>query len=248
MDKDIKNVGKFEDAIRQSALNEYLYSFYQKDLPLVLEIVDKYIDDNKLTQVNLADIGGGPGSITQYLKENSKNTDKLTVTCLDSNKEFLVHNHSADIKIETDLTEISHVDSWDIGIMRYVLHYNEIADQIKILKNIRNGLKENGILINWNVGLENEEHQERIDKILSTNIINERLIRPGTHWDTIEERKEMFKEAGFIAEVRDEYRVEIGEMFKIRYELTDGEFKKLTSFLGDYDFATIKITVSRKSM
>lgn len=76
MDKDIKNVGKFENAIQQSALNEYLYSFYQKDLPLVLEIVDEYIDDNKLSEVNLADIGNGPGSITQYLKENSKNTDK----------------------------------------------------------------------------------------------------------------------------------------------------------------------------
>ena len=248
MDKDIKNVGKFEDAIQKSALNEYLYSFYQKDLPLVLEVVDEYIDDNKLTQVNVADIGGGPGSITQYLKSNSTNTDKLTVTCLDSNKEFLDHNHSADIKIETDLTEISQVDSWDIGIMRYVLQYNEIADQIKILKNIHNGLKENGILINWNVGLENEEHQERVDKILSTNIINERLIRRGTHWDTIQERKEMFKEAGFITEVRDEHKVEIGELFKIRYELTDDELKKLKGFLGNYDFAIIKVTVSKKSM
>jgi len=129
MDKDIKNVGKFEDAIQKSALNEYRYSFYQKDLPLVLEIVDEYIDDNKLSEVNLADIGNGPGSITQYLKENSKNTDKLTVTCLDSNKEFLDHNHSADIKIETDLTEISHVDSWDIGIMRYVLPYKNYRFQ-----------------------------------------------------------------------------------------------------------------------
>jgi len=247
MTGNVKNIGRFEETLEMSSREKELFAIYKRDLPLILEIVDDYINENGLSELKMADFGGGNGGITQYLKENSANRDKIIVTCIDSNSSFLEDNKSADIKIEADLKDINENKKWDIGTLRYVLEYNTKDEQLKILKNIHRSLKDDAILINWNVGLENEEHQRRFQRAFSTTEINEKYYRPNPYWDTIVERKKLFKEAGFKTEVKDEYRVNFRNFFAIRYELSEREIQELNDFLGKYDFAIFRITVSTKA-
>ncbi|MFQ5788261.1 MAG: hypothetical protein ACE5H1_09810, partial [Thermodesulfobacteriota bacterium] len=63
----------------------------------------------------------------------------------------------------------------------------------------------------------------------------------------IEERKHLFKEAGFTTVVKDEYKVDFRNFFAIRYELSENENKELNDFLGKYDYAIFRLTVSTKA-
>lgn len=247
MNNDVKNVGRLEETIDISSHDEELFPIYKKDLPLIVKIIDNYTNEKGLSEIKIADFGGGNGSITDYLKEYSANKEKFIITCIDSNKKLLEDNKSADIKIEADLKDISENKEWDIGILRYVLEYNTINEQLKILRTIDKSLKDEGILINWNVGVENKEHQEMFQRAFNTNEINEKFFRPNSYWDIIEERKYLFKEAGFKTEVKDEYKVNFRNFFSIRYELNEKENKELNDFLGKYDYAIFRLTVSTKA-
>jgi len=83
-------------------------------------------------------------------------------------------------------------------------------------------------------------------KLLATDEINPKLYRPDSYWDTEEEMLRFKRQAGFRTEVRDSYRSAIKNVFRVKYELTDGEVKEMVDFLGEYDYLTFALTVSKK--
>src|ERR1035437_5665460 len=156
------NVGdKWATAVKSSTTDKELFKIYQSGLPTVVDMFDRFVKKNNLKKVDVGDFGGAIGAVTDFINENSKVKVIKNITCIDSNKNLLKQNKSCNKKILSDLIEYSDKNIYDVALMRFVLNYNSKADQLQILKNVRESLKKDGIFINYWCGVSNKIHQKK---------------------------------------------------------------------------------------
>ena len=243
----VKNIGHyFEKVLDIAPSDQELYDIYEREFPHLYRVVDNFIKDSDHKRVEIADFGGGNGAVIEHLKENSKFSDRFNVTCIDSNQELLDDNTTADTKILSDLTEYFAENLFDIVIMRYVLQFNSMNEQFKILKNIHRSLKNDGIFLNWHLSVENEDHKKRFLTLLASDEINPKLNRPNSYWDTMEDIFSLKVEAGFETEIVDFYSSVLHTTLKLKHELSDEEDKEVQEFLGEYNYINCALAVSKK--
>jgi len=243
----VKNIGHyFEKVLDLAPTDQELSDIYEREFPHLYRVVDNFIKDNELEEVEIADFGGGNGAVIHHLKENSEFSDRFRVTCIDSNQELLDDNTTADVKILSDLTQYDGEELFDIVIMRYVLQFNNKGEQFKILENIHRALKNDGIFLNWHVSVENEDHKERFLTLLASDEINPKLNRPNSYWDTMEDIFALKVEAGFDTEIVDFYSSVLHTTLKLKYNLSDEEDREIQEFLGEYNYINCALTVSKK--
>ena len=240
------NIGdRWATVVKSASTNKELFNVYEKNLPFVSRL---FIDNirNRTGSIEVADFGGGIGSLTDKIKKDHSKKIKIFCTCLDSHDKLLKLNKSADSKVCIDIRKPLGNEKYDIGLMRYVLNYNNKSDQLKILKNIHKALKSNGVFINWWCGVSNPEHQKKFQDLFGTKKINELLYRPSSYWTTWNENKELFEKAGFNIKVAKVYQIPIRYLYKVRYKLTDTENEKILKFLGKYKFINYVIFTADK--
>jgi len=243
----VKNIGHyFEKVLDIAPTDQELYDIYEREFPHLYRVVDNFIRDKELEEVEIADFGGGNGAVIEHLKENSEFSDRIKVTCIDSNQDLLDDNTTANTKILSDLTEYGGEDLFDIVIMRYVLQFDSKNEQLKILKNIHKALRNDGTFLNWNVSVENEDHKKKFLTLLSSDEINPKLNRPNSYWDTMEDILALKVEAGFDTEIVDFYSSVLHTTLKLKYELSDEEDQEVQEFLGEYNYINCALTVSKK--
>jgi len=243
----VKNIGHyFEKVLDIAPTDQELHDIYEREFPHLYRVVDNFIKDKELEEIEIADFGGGNGAVIEHLKENSKFSDRFKVTCIDSNQELLDDNTSADAKVHSDLTQYDAEDLFDIVIMRYVFQSYSMGEQFKILENIHRALKDGGIFLNWHISLENEDHKQRFLTLLASDEINPKLNRPNSYWDTMEDIFALKVEAGFDTEIVDFYSTVLDTALKSKYELSDEEDQEVQEFLGEYNYINCALTVSKK--
>jgi SAM-dependent methyltransferase len=243
----VKNIGHyFEKVLDITPTERELYDIYEREFPHLYRVVDNFIKDNKLEEVEIADFGGGNGAVIEHLKENSEFSDRIKATCIDSNRDILDENTAADVKILSDPAEFDGEDMFDIVIMRYVLQDKNSYEQFKIFNNIHHALKTNGIFLNWHISVENEDHKKRFLTLLASDEINPKLNSPNSYWDTMEDIFALKVEAGFDTEIVDFYSSVVHATLKLKYELSDEEDREIQEFLGEYNYINCALTVSKK--
>ncbi len=243
----IKNIGHyFKLALELAPADHQLYEVYERELPVMVRIIDDYIETNELDHVHLCDFGGGNGGVTEYIKQNSRYKDHIHITCIDANPELLADNHSAHETIQAQLTEYSSPDKFDVMIMRYVLEFNNVREQLQILRNIQSSLTDTGIFINWRCAVRDTTHQQKFHTLLSTPDIYEKLYRPDSHWDTLSESLELFEQAGLSSVVKDSYSSGIMDVLEVKYSLSRDERTRVAEFLGEYNYLDFVLSVSNK--
>lgn len=211
---------------------------------IYIKLVEKKLKSKKVLKI--ADFGGGIGAVTDKIKVDHNKKKAIYLTCFDSNKELLKLNKSADSKIWIDIKKPLGKNKYDIGIMRYVLNYNNKKDQLKILNNINESLNNSGIFINWWCGVSSIKHQRIFQKLFNTRKINSRLFRLNSHWTTWKENKELFGKAGFYVKIVKKYNLPIKHLYKIRYKLSEKENEDVLKFLGKYKFINYVIFIATK--
>lgn len=240
------NIGdKWIKAVKSAPTNEELFDVYEKNLPLVSKLFIASVK-NREGNIEVADFGGGIGSLTDKIKNDYGKKIDISFTCVDSHEELLKQNKSADFKILADLKKPLERDKFDIGLMRYVLNYNKKNDQLKILKNIHKSLKSSGTFINWWCGVSDNEHQAKFQDLFGTKKINEIMYRPGSYWTTWEENKKLFDDAGFTVKIAKEYKIAIKDLYKVRYKLTNADNEQILKFLGKHMFIKYVIFTANK--
>ena len=243
----VKDIGHYlEKALDIAPTEQELYDIYEREFPHLYRVVDNFIKDKELEEVEIADFGGGNGTVIEHLKENSEFSDRIKATCIDSNRDLLDDNTTSDAKVHSDLTQYDGEDLFDIVIMRYVFQSYNRGEQFKILENIHRALKDNGIFLNWHISVENEDHKNRFLTLLASDEINPKLNRPNSYWDTMEDIFALKVEAGFDTEIVDFYSSVLHTNLKLKYELSDEEDREVQEFLGEYNYINCALTVSKK--
>jgi hypothetical protein len=194
------------------------------------------IDNAKFKKITLIDIGGYKGellsNIINLLKEY-----KIEKIVVDSNSEALQENKVADIKICSNLTKIPLDDKIaDIAIMRYVLHWNSLENQKKILSEIRRLTKNFAIVQHLGADYLNEKNYLNQINILFSGKISQ-LKRDSSCWESNINLEKIFKELKIKFEKVEELRINgLSELFITKFSLKESDSKKVKEILRDYDY------------
>lgn len=240
------NLGNKWRAAMNSTKNSELNNIYHKKMPQFSRLFDTECKRQKEHVLEVADFGGANGELMDYIKRHIKTTKTLKINCFDATPDLLKENISADKKSLIDLRNIKIKNKFDIAIMRYVLDFNILKDQQKIINNIYKSLKKSGAFLNWWCGVENYEHQRKFNRVFNTNKISDKMIRPDTYWPTWEQTSKMFYKSGFKLKKIHKFKYPFRNLYKFRYELTDEENKNLLKYLDKYNYICFCIFTAYK--
>ncbi|MBI5221564.1 MAG: methyltransferase [Candidatus Magasanikbacteria bacterium] len=240
------NLGKKWRTAMASTKNAELFNIYHKKLPLFTNLFDAECKKLKVATLEVADFGGANGEVLGYIKQHTKTTKFLKTTCFDITPNLLKNNIWANQKFLIDLREIKIKNKFDIAIMRYVLDFNILNDQQKIIKNLYRSLKKGGISTNWWCGVENYEHQLKFNEVFNTDKISKKLIRNETFWPTWRQTSKMFHKSGFKLQKIYKFKYHFHNLYKLRYELTEEENYNLLKYLKKYNYICFCIFTAYK--
>lgn len=113
------------------------------------EIVEPSISINK-EKVSMIELGSANANLCEFITNKIKDkVPEVESFAVDAQKEYLEAGDKNTIKkIIGDITQWNPETFFDIVLMRSVLHYNNLDNQILILKNISNAMQENSIFLN----------------------------------------------------------------------------------------------------
>lgn len=229
------DLGPNYDSVIRSPKGKIIEEVYKNHTKTVINSINKkFPNKNKII---CADFGGGNGTYIKELKENIKK--ELIFTNIDKNQELLdkdIHSNKKRLINLEDINESEFNEKFDLIIMRYVLNYNPLEIQDKIIRKVKNLLKNGGIFILHHCGTIDIRHKEMFNAVFSTNIVSQKMIRSNPYWATWKEVQDLLINNGFKVKIIEKYDVPIGDLYKERNKLTEDEDKKLHTFLGKYDF------------
>ncbi len=128
---------------------------YRESAGLISEIIKSNLIERK--SYTLLDLGSASGELVENIIKLLPDFS-FKITAVDVSKAALDQNKVSAVKITADLTNIPiESDKFDISIMRYVLQWNPLDDQEKIIKEVLR--LTNGIAIIQHVG---PDHANRI--------------------------------------------------------------------------------------
>ncbi|MEN9625983.1 MAG: Methyltransferase domain [archaeon] len=229
---DNSEIGNNWTKITSNPLGNIVKGVYKDHNQIIAGAIRSHFNNK---QIVAADFGGGSGSLIKDLKRLI-NEKELNFTNIDKDKSLLDEDSVSIKKIVAHLENVQLKDRFDLIIMRYVLHYNSFNIQDKIIHKARSLLKKEGLFILHHCGSVDHTHKQKLNKLFSTPVISEKLVRKNPYWSTWSEISTLLKNNKFKIKVLEQYKIPIGDLYKQRYDLTDEEDKKLHDYLGSYDF------------
>lgn len=220
----IKNQSKI---IKELGFGYFYHKFNQKFLQLLLNQIKK---DNFL----IADYGGGNSILSKKLISMliDNKLKHFQIENIDSdNTAFVIHPRIINI-YENILTYIKK-DRYDYSLCRFLLHYFDEENQLKILKNINQNLKDDGYLLLINFVLDNSKDYETKLKILDLielfTKISKRTI------PTSQSVRELCKKAGFeiVDEIKVNYNISLNGFYKKRFNLTEHQITEIANTIKE---------------
>lgn len=186
--------------------------------------------------IALLDIGSYKGefatSIISMIKDKS-----FVITAVDSNSTVLAENKIALFKVEAPAYALPLLDkTYDVSIMRYVLHWNSWENQKKILSEAIRVTK--GIFIVQHLGsdvVDNFEWNKRMQEVVGG--IVPKLYRPDAYFSSSNEIEEYVKEFPVSVVRLQNRRIEKPSIgYQKRFDLSDSDFRRVQEILGDKDY------------
>jgi ubiquinone/menaquinone biosynthesis C-methylase UbiE len=215
-----------------SSTNHLLYA---ESAELFANIIKNYFKVGE--KYTLADLGSAGGELMGNIL--SRLPDYIfDVTAIDVSETSIEINKIAKNKTVADLTTIPCKDKeFDLSIMRYVLQWNQLGDQAKIIKEIARVTR--GIAIVQHGGADhiNNEKWRNASKQMFSHQALSKLHRNFYFFSSCEEVEKIFKENNLAFE-RIQYRKVDGfsDVFIERFNLTEEESELVREILGNFNY------------
>ncbi len=181
-----------------------------------------------MAQLRIADVGGGNGIVARALRGALSEYQNLSIEVLDYDpSKFNAEDPKIIYTQHNALTSLTK--HYDGIISRYVLHYNSPADQIKIIRNISNGLSEDGLVCLIDAFPLDEE---QITK--ATRLHKELATLAGAnakYWSLEGETQQLLQNANLriLSASKQPYSHDL-EFYKPRYNLNEEQTRAIESF------------------
>lgn len=192
---------------------------------------------------HLADFGSFKGELlNNTILELSGQGYDFHTYAIDRIGKVLLEN-PANTKIQSDLTKVPLGDkSIDIAMARYILVWNSLDDQLKILKEMTRTARQFAIVQHGGAdNVEPREWRRRIDYLMTGKDVPE-LKREGSYFSSRDELEQLMKQNGIGFIRLDELKVApLSDIFIERYKLDSKSAQKTREILADKDY-TIRTT------
>ena len=211
---------------------------YKDSVPIIEKVIAEKLSTNGIVTSfgRLGDFGSFSGEFLSNLKKelSEKGIYFSHTTALDINKGALEKNISADEKIITDITNIPVAENYfDVSIARYVLQWNSLERQEKIINEMVRTTKGFGVIQHPMVDISG---QKKFHELFEGNILPA-MKRHESYYSIQQEIENIFDENKITYELVDMERIDnISDVFIERYNLSQKEAEILKSFLGKDDY------------
>lgn len=217
---------------------------YGESANLFSQLIKKELTSNKYS---IIDFGSSKGEfIAEIIKKTPK--FKFEITAIDFNKDDLNKNNIANKKIHSKITEDKKLKlNEDIGIMRYLLQWNSITNQEKIIKTFNKSINKFGII--QHAGADSKDSgswRKKINKIFDGRI--SKLKRNGMFFSSSKEIESIFKKHKINFSKVDEIQVnELSNIFIEKYSLNPSESKQIKDIFSEKDYIVRTTWIIRKT-
>lgn len=207
---------------------------YRGSALLFSEIIRSNLKNNEYT---LADLGSSKGEFLNDLIKHLPEYNLKTIA-IDINEDDIKINN-ADKKIVTNLTNIPLDDkSVDITTARYVLSWNNIADQKKIIEEIKRITKHIAIIQHQGANTNHPNSLQESSKILFNGIIPQ-LKRDNFFFSTSTQIEDFMNGLNISFKKIQERDVEgLSNIFIEKYNLSEIDTKQVKEILRNSDYIT----------
>ena len=220
----------------KSEESEAIQKIYNKSPLIYAEIIRRYLPAiSKLYK--LVDLGSHKGELVKTLLFRLPEY-KFQVIALDTDEDSLSENKNVDYKIVADAEKIPLADkSVDLVIARYILQWNSLEKQKRILSEIKRIVS--NIAIVEHVGADNQYPdvwRERINDLFDGEEVP-KLKRKNYYFSSRDEIERWMSEAGIKFErILDEVVQNGVGIFTKRYNLSEKEVEKVRKVLAEKDY------------
>lgn len=226
--QDINKKNLDKEILSDETWDVYYKAYFGKVEPM--QELYSLLEKEKLNfpkEIILADLGGADGSLGEFFKRKMLKSHKVKLYVVEIIRKLLDKNKNKDtIKINEDLKKFIKKDSFDLILMRSVLHYFSKSEQLQVLKNVRESLKFEGYILIQTFIPDNSD----LELFLKLN----NYVKRNLQLLNKEKIIILFREAGF-SEIKDLGDISTWNLsskdFQKRYRLTGGQINYLNEIV-----------------
>jgi ubiquinone/menaquinone biosynthesis C-methylase UbiE len=213
--------------------NKTIKLVYGESANLFSDVIKKEYKNNK--KYNLLDLGSHKGEFLQDLLTKLPEYD-FNTTAVEFNN-FDLEQNIADNKILSDVKKIPTEDKkFDITISRYVLAWNSLDNQRKIISEMKRLTK--GIVILQHQGADNDNPEElqNSSRELFSGVVPT-LKRDEFYFSTEKELENILKEDNIKYKIIQDRKIEgLAELLIEKYSLSEEDSIKVKNILEDSNY------------
>lgn len=220
---------------RGESISSAAFSIYSESAPLFAGVITKYMQTIGGGEHFIADLGSHKGAFLQDLLSRFPQY-KFHSIAIDVNGDDLSEN-PAEIKINSDLTNINLPDkSVDIVVCRYVLAWNDLESQNKIISEIKRVGRGIGIIQHQGAESENPGPLQNASKDLFSGVVS-KLKRENFFFSTPDQIENLLLSQGVEFECIQDRKVPgLSELLIEKYELSGEDAENVKRILRDSDY------------
>lgn len=182
----------------------------------------------------VADFGSSKGEMVSEIKKILSDYSFETYS-IDSNGEDLEKNTLSDHKVVSDISDENfEIQKFDICIMRYVLQWNSLQKQKRILKNFTDSIGKFGVIQHSGADvLCEDEWRDKVSGLFKGEI--QQLKRDNMYFSSSREIEQILNNSNYIKV--DEKRIDnLSDVYIEKYNLEESEANKVKSILSGKDY------------
>ena len=224
------------EAFRGHSIFNAVKEIYGDSAPLFASVIkSKFPVTEK--EYKLLDIGSSKGELLSDVLKLLPNYH-FDITVSDTNSDAIAHNTVPGKHIVADAETLPFPDAdIDIAIMRYVLRFNLLESQKKIISEIARIIK--GIAIIQHGGaddIDTDLWREKVDKIFRNDTLPQ-IKRNGMFWSSAREIEDFMRTSNIKFEkVLSKKISEMSQAYIERYSLNNEQVELIKKIMGDKDY------------
>lgn len=224
------------EVFRGNSPSTAVHEIYGESADLFANIIKSKLPDTE-KEYSLVDIGSSKGELLSDVV-NLLPEYHFNITATDMNAEAVSQNSATTNRVVADAEALPFADNGaDIITMRYVLQFNSLEGQERIIKEISRTVKEFAVVEHGGSdGVDAEAWREKVGKIFEDDDLPQ-IKRKGMFWSSAEEVESLMEKNNIRFERVLSKKIDgLSQVYIERYLLNDDQSSEIRKMLEGKDY------------